>query len=232
MLEYLAAPFILYFYETVVSSVDKTYKEEVNSQGLKLIDNLGDYMQLLLNAFRGSIIEDNRSKLEVMKILKFLINSFLENESSDNRRKANHLRIALVSVLDKVNQIDLGEIKNMDEETLELLNLSTRSIREQVEALKTITDESIIVKRETIADEAFVANLVTFTENITDMLRAFNEGLPEDTAQYKYLFRDSVSLLIKSFDYTQGLQPISKDELPEWLKQICLILKSNPEHLG
>jgi hypothetical protein len=167
-----------------------------------------------------------------MKILKFLINSFLENESSDNRRKANHLRIALVSVLDKVNQIDLGEIKKLDAETLELLNLSTSSIREQIEALKAITDESIIVKRETISDETFVANLVTFTENITDMLRAFNESMPAELTSYKYLFRDSVSLLIKSFDYTQGLQPISKNELPEWLKEVCLIVKSNPEHLG
>jgi hypothetical protein len=44
MLEHLAAPFVLYFYETVVSSEDMTYKKEVSTQGLKLIDNLGDYM--------------------------------------------------------------------------------------------------------------------------------------------------------------------------------------------
>lgn len=102
ILEHLAAPFILYYYDSVMntSSNEVSYRVQVQNQGSKLIDNLGDYMQLLLGTFRGNFIEESRSKLEAMKILKFLINSFLENESSDNRRKATHLRIALVSVLE------------------------------------------------------------------------------------------------------------------------------------
>jgi hypothetical protein len=126
----------------------------------------------------------------------------------------------------------MGNLKNLDPESIELLHLSTSSIREQIEALKTITDEGIIVKKETIQDEVFIANLVTFTENITNMFRNFCDEDPAEIARFKQVYRDSVSLMIKSFEYTQGPQPQMRTELPEWLKRICLLLKVDPQILG
>lgn len=58
--------------------------------------------------------------------------------------------------------------------------------------------------RESVADEAFVAHLVSITENITDMLRAMNEKLPIDDQLYelKSFMKNGINLLIIGSEYT------------------------------
>lgn len=64
------------------------------------------------------------------------------------------------------------------------------------------------------------------------MFRNFCEEEPTEIARFKQVYRDSVSLMIKSFEYTQDLQRWEGTELPEWLKRICLLLKVDPQILG
>ena len=142
-----------------------------------------------------------------MKMIQFLNSVFLENDNVEPRKRANHLRIAITSMLTQISSTNLKDIKEFDKDELETMSICSTSVRNYVNFLRKITDESFISRRETIADEAFVANIVTFTDNFTDMFRTMNESLPVNDIllELQGFIRDGIRLLIIGYDYTQGL---------------------------
>lgn len=239
ILNKITTPLILFCYDKVQKYTDhhdassQELLTELNTQTAKLFNSLSNYMSLILTRFVEEILL-MYSPLESLKRLQFLINSFLENNSTEPRKKAAALRIAAISILSQAEHIHFqGEATNIDEDQLEFFSISAKAVREYLAQLSALAKDSSITQRECLGDEAFVAHLVTHTEALTEMLRSLKESLPspDKLLLFRPFITDSLRLLIIGYGYTQNLQPLEEGKLPEWLMQICYLLQMKPIHI-
>lgn len=233
ILKELAADFIRFFYENSQKTKKASFASDVYQNGLKLLDSISDYFSVLLEAFRAQIITSETDKLGTMKMLIFLIDSLLKNQTNDTKKRALNLRMGLVGILSQLSQLRLRFFHELDNQSIELVRLGTSSVRNLIFLLKETTKDNEHLRKETCSDENFVANLVTFTDHLTEMLLCFNESEKiKNVVEMEQIFKDSLDLLISSYDYTQFLQPLEEGELPDWLKEICCLMNKNPPKLG
>lgn len=228
ILHNLAVSFITYYYDA--SAVQGTqFGEEVSLQAEKLIENIADYFQIVLDSFTNEIVNSDKiDKMKIMRMIKFIAQKFLAKETTNPVRRSNYHRITLMGILSQMQGIDLTVIHSLPSKELSLLKFGSHTLTLLLEPLAQLTATNEQVMLEVCGDETFVGGLAGFIENIAKMLRSYSrENDHVDLAAYQVILQDLMRFTIRSFEYTQILQPLPPGELPDWLIQTFQGLKSD-----
>lgn len=233
ILQNLAVSFISYYYDA--SAVQNTqFGDEVSVQAEKLIDNIDDYFQIVLDSFTNEIVNsDTIDKMKIMRMIKFISQKFVSKENKNPTRRSNYHRITIMGILSQISSINLTEIHNLNQKDLNLLKFGSHTLTLLLEPLQALTSSQESVLLTVCSDETFVSTLTAFIDSIAKMLASYSEENDHvDIWPYYYMLQDILSFAIGSFEYTQVLQPLSAGELPDWLIQTFKGIKSKNEHVA
>lgn len=227
ILHNLAVSFITYYYDA--SAVQGTqFGEEVSIQAEKLIENIADYFQIVLDSFRNEIVNSDKiDKMKIMRMIKFIAQKFLAKETNNPMRRSNYHRITIMGILSQLNTINLSDIHNLQSKELSLLKFGSHTLTLLLEPLNQLTAANEQVMLEVCGDETFVGNLAGFIDSIAKMLKSYSrENDHVDLGPFQVILQDLMKFTIQSFEYTQILQPLPSGEIPEWLIQTFQGVKS------
>jgi hypothetical protein len=232
ILQSLAVSFITYYYDA--SATQSQYGDEVSIQAEKLIENIADYFQIVLDSFRNEIVNsDTIDKMKIMRMIKFISQKFVSKENNNATRRSNYHRITIMGILSQISAINLSEIHNLNQKDLSNLRFGSHTLTLLLDPLLTLTATQENVLLTVCSDETFVGSLAGFIDNIAKMLKSYTrENDHVDLWPHYYMLQDILSFAIKSFEYTQVLQPLKAGELPDWLIHTFQGIKSKNGHLA
>ena len=220
ILQNLAVSFIAYYYDAVAGQGSQ-FGEEVSIQAEKLIENIADYFQIVLDSFRNEIVNSEKlDKMKIMRMVKFIAQKFLAKETTNLVRKSNYHRITIQGILSQIISLDLTTIHVMNSKELGQIKFGSHTLVMLLDPLVELTRSNPQVLLEVCGDETFVGVVASFIDNVAKMLKVYSkESDHVDLSNFQYLLQDLMNFTIRSFEYTQILQPLPAGEIPEWLNQ-------------
>lgn len=233
ILQNLSVSFITYYYDAC--TVQNTqFGDEVSTQAEKLIENIADYFQIVLDSFRVEIVNsDTLDKMKIMRMIKFIAQKFVSKETNNTVRRSNYHRITIMGILSQISGYDLSELHSLNQKDLSLLKFGAHTLTLLLDPLTILTTNHENVLLEVCGDESFVGALAGFIDNIAKMLKSYSrEHDHVDLWPFIYMMQDILNFAIRSFEYTQVLQPIKIGELPDWLIQTFQGIKSKNDQMS
>jgi hypothetical protein len=227
MLQNLSVSFITYYYDASTQQ-GMDFGDQVSSQAEKFIDNIADYFQIVLDSFKNEIVNSTMlDKMKIMKMTKFIANKFITKETNNMSRKSSYHRGTILGILNQITQIDLSEIDRLSPKDFQLLKFGAQTVTVLVEPLLDVTTNNENILLEVCGDETFVGSLASFIDSVSKMLKTYSrQGNEVNLGPTYYTIYDLCLFTIKAFEYTQILQPLAPGEIPEWLIQIFICIKS------
>jgi len=220
ILRQLAVSFITYYYDACAGHGSQ-FSEEVSNISEKLIENIAENFQIVLESFKNEIVNSNKmDKMKIMKMIKFIAQRFISKETSGNNRKSNYYRTTIMGILSQLGGINMSNLHTLDENDISLLKFGSQTLNYLIIPLVEVASPNEQVLREVCGDEEFVGNLATFIDQVAKMLKIYSKESDQvDLTDYVYILQDLMNFVIYSFEFTQVLQPLAAGEIPEWLIQ-------------
>jgi len=227
ILQSLAVSFITYYYDAS-SGQARSYGEEVSIQAEKLIDNIADNFQIVLDSFKNEIVNsDTLDKMKIMKMVKFIAQKFIAKETNNLIRRSSYHRLTISGILGQISGLDLTKLHVLTEKDLNHLRFGAHTLNLLLEPLNELVKGNESVLLEVCSDEAFVGAIASFIDGVSKMLRLYSkENHDIDLQPFYYIIQDLMNFTIDSFAFTQIHQPLPKGEIPEWLTHTYQGVKS------
>ena len=227
ILQSLAVSFITYYYDSS-SSQGRIYGEEVSIQAEKLIDNIADNFQIVLDSFKNEIVNsDKLDKMKIMRMVKFIAQKFIAKETTNLIRRSSYHRLTISGILGQISGFDLTRIHVLSDKELTLLKFGAHTLTLLLEPLLELVKGNEPVLLEVCNDEAFVGAIASYIDSVSKMLKLYSKESDDiDLQPFYYIIQDLMNFTIDSFEFTQIHQPLNKNEIPEWLTHTYQGIKS------
>ena len=218
ILKNLAVSFIVYYYD---ASQGQQFGEEVSVQAEKLIDNINDYFQIVLDSFKAEIVNSQKlDKMKIMRMFKFIAQKFLVKETKDISRMSNYHRSTILGILSQMLGVNLDKVHELNQADFSVVRFGSQTLNLLLSPLTELTAPNNNVFLDVCGDETFVGTVAMCIDSVARLLKNYSkEQESVDLNACHYTIQDLLNFVISSFEYTQILQPVPEGDIPEWLLQ-------------
>ena len=142
ILKELAVSFITYYYDACAGQGSQ-FGDEVSHISEKLIENIADNFQIVLESFRNEIVNSEKmDKMKIMRMIKFIAQKFVSKETSNTSRKSNYYRTTIMGILSQLGGVSLSTLHTLDDNDLSLLRFGAQTLNLLLSPLVEVTSAS------------------------------------------------------------------------------------------